>query len=130
MTAVIDSPRSRRRSTASGDAGTYSAEPVDDAAETDGADETAAVETSKVADEAKVVEESETPVSEQEEISNKDENVTGSVSEQTSNTPAPAKDAELVPNVAPHDADHTWGDASSDRGHDEWLRENKPPHWG
>ncbi len=148
MTAVIDSPRSRRRSTASGDAGTDSTGSVPDGAETaDGAekadsaekadavetadaDEAAAVATSKVGDEAKVVEESETPVSEQEEISNEDENVTGSVSEQTSNTPAPAKEAELLPKVAPHDADHTWGDATSDRGHDEWLRENKPPHWG
>lgn len=38
--------------------------------------------------------------------------------------------AGLLPKVAPNDAAHTWGDQSKNRGHDEWLRENKPPHWG
>lgn len=36
----------------------------------------------------------------------------------------------VLPKISPSDADHTWGDSSSHRGHDEWLRENKPPHWG
>lgn len=41
-----------------------------------------------------------------------------------------AQDAAILPKVAPHDDAHTWGDDRRDRGHDEWLRENKPPHWG
>ncbi len=47
--------------------------------------------------------------------------------------PAPetkADDSEVLPTVAPHDEAHTWGDDPGDRGHDAWLRENKPPHWG
>jgi hypothetical protein len=44
-------------------------------------------------------------------------------------TPA-SEESDVLPKVAPNDAAHTWGDAPSDRGHDEWLRENKPPHWG
>lgn len=42
---------------------------------------------------------------------------------------ATSDDAEVLPKVAPHDAAHTWGDDLGDHGHDEWLRENKPPHW-
>lgn len=40
------------------------------------------------------------------------------------------EDAAVLPKVAPHDDAHTWGDNRNDRGHDAWLRENKPPHWG
>ncbi len=43
---------------------------------------------------------------------------------------APSSDSPLLPKEAPSDADHTWGDGQSEHGHDEWLRENKPPHWG
>ena len=43
---------------------------------------------------------------------------------------APSSKAPLLPKEAPGDAAHTWGDGQSEHGHDEWLRENKPPHWG
>lgn len=39
-------------------------------------------------------------------------------------------DAGVLPKLAPNDAAHTWGDDRANQGHDEWLRENKPPHWG
>ncbi|WP_207343578.1 AAA family ATPase [Arthrobacter sp. E3] len=46
-------------------------------------------------------------------------------------TPAtPSIESEVLPKEPPNDAAHTWGDNPEDRGHDAWLRENKPPHWG
>ncbi|WP_026555715.1 DUF4011 domain-containing protein [Arthrobacter sp. 35W] len=42
----------------------------------------------------------------------------------------PANDSEpVLPKVAAEDDPAQWGD-SGDAGHDEWLREQKPPHWG
>ena len=28
------------------------------------------------------------------------------------------------------DTDAGWGERTDDRAHDEWLREQRPPHWG
>lgn len=37
--------------------------------------------------------------------------------------------AGILPNKAAEDDPRRWGDAP-DNDHDEWLKENKPPHWG
>ncbi|WP_354146136.1 AAA family ATPase [Arthrobacter sp. 754] len=37
--------------------------------------------------------------------------------------------AGILPNKAAEDDPRRWGDAPDD-DHDEWLKENKPPHWG
>lgn len=34
----------------------------------------------------------------------------------------------VVPKTAGEDDPRSWGDAGDD--HDEWLREQRPPHWG
>lgn len=34
----------------------------------------------------------------------------------------------LVPTTAGEDDPRSWGDAEDD--HDDWLREQRPPHWG
>lgn len=144
MTAVPDSPRSRRRSSAAAAPEVAEAPEPDEVAaaevaDADAPDQAPAVVAAAVAeatpeageaDEPEVVEESDTPVSEQEMGPDQDAAVNESEAEQTPKIVVPAKESDLLPKVAPHDADHTWGDASSDRGHDEWLRENKPPHWG
>jgi hypothetical protein len=50
-----------------------------------------------------------------------------------SQAPAPeapeAGTAAILPNKAAEDDPRTWGDGT-DADHDEWLKENKPPHWG
>ncbi|MFB9164504.1 MULTISPECIES: DUF4011 domain-containing protein [Arthrobacter] len=116
MTAVIDSPRSRRRQ---GSDGEQSGETLE-----------AAQEQPAVASTPKETEEGERLVGEQAETT-RDENLVSAPDGATENTPAQtAPESELLPKIAPHDADHTWGDDTSDRGHDAWLRENKPPHWG
>ncbi|WP_415854327.1 DUF4011 domain-containing protein [Sinomonas sp. G460-2] len=38
--------------------------------------------------------------------------------------------APLIPRRAAEDDPRSWGDADSDGGHDDWLREQRPPHWG
>lgn len=58
------------------------------------------------------------------------ESTSEAAAEEDSKTAPAESDSALLPKIAPHDADHTWGDSASDRGHDAWLRENKPPHWG
>jgi hypothetical protein len=37
--------------------------------------------------------------------------------------------AGILPNKAAEDDPRAWGDGP-DNDHDEWLKENKPPHWG
>ncbi|MFQ4150057.1 DUF4011 domain-containing protein [Arthrobacter sp. LAPM80] len=129
MTAVIDSPRSRRR-TSGTDA---EAEPAtvgtgaEPSAEAD-AEEPATADSEPTA--AKVVEESEAPMKEQEEATSGGQTPGPVVAEAADKHVASSADSDVLPKVAPHDADHTWGDAPSDTGHDAWLRENKPPHWG
>ncbi|ALE06943.1 AAA family ATPase [Arthrobacter sp. ERGS1:01] len=82
-------------------------------------------------------EEGVTPVSEPGENNNgennKDESAAPVTDDATADsaTAKPAgTESDVLPKVAPHDAAHTWGDEPGDRGHDAWLRENKPPHWG
>lgn len=36
----------------------------------------------------------------------------------------------ILPKRGAHDAAYTWGDKDDSAGHDEWLKENRPPHWG
>ncbi|ALV46258.1 AAA family ATPase [Arthrobacter alpinus] len=122
MTAVIDSPRSRRRTPSAAESTADAAEPVEasESVPTLGA----AVASNQVAEEKQEVEEGETPVSENDKTS-----ATEAAEPAPEVVPA-AKEPELLPKVAPHDAAHTWGDSTSENGHDEWLRENKPPHWG
>lgn len=47
----------------------------------------------------------------------------GSAAERDAAAPAPA-----VPTLAAEDDPRSWGDEPDD--HDEWLREQRPPHWG
>lgn len=67
-----------------------------------------------------------------EETTNADSPVASSSNAKVAKTEtAPAKPSEgVLPKVAAHDAAHTWGDSDESRGHDEWLKENRPPHWG
>ena len=144
MTAVIDSPRSRRRSgrvtEAGADGGPAAAEaestdtapPVVEAADVSAEDATmsdsAVTGGTDLAGEpqrVEVIAESETAVSEQAEDKGSEE-----AEGQSEKTAGESPDSPVLPKEAPHDADHTWGDSASDRGHDAWLRENKPPHWG
>jgi hypothetical protein len=37
--------------------------------------------------------------------------------------------SDLLPKVAGEDDPRSWGDAGQ-RDHDEWLKEQRPPHWG
>lgn len=37
---------------------------------------------------------------------------------------------ELLPKFAAKDDPRTWGDREDEQGHDTWLREQRPPHWG
>ncbi len=140
MTAVIDSPRARRRSTASaapaagageepGNATVADPETPEPAAQEhavlvpDTAEDSGQVPASPdgVVADGTASEEKETAMSEPRKP----------LSTETKDQPVPAaKESPVLPKVAPNDADHTWGDMPSDRGHDEWLRENKPPHWG
>ncbi|MDQ6741029.1 MAG: hypothetical protein M3021_11915, partial [Actinomycetota bacterium] len=48
----------------------------------------------------------------------------GSVSEDAAAAAEP-----LLPTVAAQDDPRTWGD-NADEGHDDWLKEQRPPHWG
>lgn len=41
-----------------------------------------------------------------------------------------AQQAGILPKISPSDASYTWGDRDESKSHDDWLRENKPPHWG
>ena len=144
MTAVIDSPRSRRRSgrvtEAGADGGPAAAEaestdtapPVVEAADVSAEDaiisDSAVTGGTDLAGEpqrVEVIAESETAVSEQAEDKGSEE-----AEGQSEKTAGESPDSPVLPKEAPHDADHTWGDSASDRGHDAWLRENKPPHWG
>lgn len=131
MTAVMDSPRSRRRTGASPDRSSDESAPSGDAANVpseDAASGDAATEDSQPAKDAEVSssnEESVTVVSGAQETP-----ADNAADDSTTTKAAPATDSTLLPKVAPNDADHTWGDSPSDRGHDAWLRENKPPHWG
>ncbi|MGA7203951.1 MAG: DUF4011 domain-containing protein [Specibacter sp.] len=61
-----------------------------------------------------------------------DSNSDATESPESAGAPAPtpgSPESEVLPKVAPNDEAHTWGDAATERGHDEWLRENRPPHW-
>lgn len=102
MTAVIDSPRSRRR--------TPAPDTDKDAVSASEGSPTTVDETSKTANEP---------------------TVNSGVDAENKDVPAVTPDTEgVLPKVAPHDAAHTWGDELGGQGHDEWLQENKPPHWG
>lgn len=139
MTAVIDSPRSRRRQGAETEPST---EPKDDdshggedaATRPAQADEDAAKETESEKGAPLMGEQAESLNGKNGEEDVAPDAAAGiaseSGSEQDKKTTPATSDSELLPKIAPHDADHTWGDAVSDRGHDAWLRENKPPHWG
>ncbi len=129
-TAVLDSPRARRRNpapAASSPEGKVEkvAEPGESRRDSTTAGEAAADGTAPGAA-TTASEESVTPVSTPESAQDApaDENA------KPAGTVPPATDSSVLPKIAPNDADHTWGDTGSDRGHDEWLRENKPPHWG
>ena len=149
MTAVMDSPRSRSRNGAVASGGDEDATVeandtgVDSGAVLDSATE---VDTETEANDLPVDTDINAPDATQEadvvpgnnesvpSMSEKDLEPNG---ETTPDEPKPAdapateaSEQELLPRVAPNDADHTWGDNLDDRGHDAWLRENKPPHWG
>ena len=125
MTAVIDSPRSRRRPAAGA--------PTGPAATRGGS---AATEPNRPAPAGHTMDDWEA-------VRASEESVT-TVNKPAKNThggnapadgPAAAADtteddAGVLPKLAPNDAAHTWGDDRANQGHDEWLRENKPPHWG
>jgi hypothetical protein len=152
MTAVIDSPRSRRRNNgadnaqgpagnADGSAGNADGQAgrvrsKESAAPTETAPEDAAPQATPDAapdaapQETEVVEGSDAPMSDADQPGNGGEAPSNAASQQAAKPAAPSKDADLLPKVAPNDAAHTWGDAPADLGHDAWLRENKPPHWG
>jgi hypothetical protein len=51
---------------------------------------------------------------------------------QTADGPAPAQEPVRVvrPEQSTDDTDAGWGERSDDRQHDDWLREQRPPHWG
>ena len=131
MTAVIGSPRARRRNPVPAAAQAPAAAP--DLA-VDGAGREGAVGGEAV--ELQAREESEAPVSDQDQsrdaapAEEPDAAEQPAAPESPEAAVAPSPDSELLPKVAPNDAGHTWGDSPSDHGHDEWLRENKPPHWG
>ena len=44
----------------------------------------------------------------------------------TASTPATVVRAEQTTD----DTDAGWGERTDERAHDEWLREQRPPHWG
>ncbi|ALE92913.1 AAA family ATPase [Arthrobacter alpinus] len=112
MTAVIDSPRSRRRTPAPG--GKNDSEPAN------------AVPASAESES----EESVTTVNEPSKTTSNEPAKTSS-DDDPMETPATKPDTgDVLPKVAPNDAAHTWGDEGSNQDHDEWLQENKPPHWG
>ena len=164
MTAVLDSPRARRRSSATGTAspdaveGRGKAERESAAGTTagaapkaaDGAPAGAAHEATRARKEGgtpmgapeaakdpsngeatpgEATPGPETPDPETPGPESPDQTATAGAAKSPGIAAAPT-DSGVLPRVAPHDAGHTWGDATSDRGHDEWLRENKPPHWG
>lgn len=145
MTAVIDSPRSRRRNgvqaeeAGAADAGD-GADSVGSGGESPDATAPGELELEEMIDEggaavgAQAVngDGTESAAVPGEEALAKEENpATEEVQDgQDAKVAALVADSPLLPKVAPNDADHTWGDAPSSRGHDEWLRENKPPHWG
>ena len=134
MTAVIGSPRARRRNPVPAAAQAPAAAPdlaVDGAGREDAGDAAGSE-----AVEVQAREESEAPVSDQDQsrdaapAEEPDAAEQPAAPESPEAAVAPSPDSELLPKVAPNDAGHTWGDSPSDHGHDEWLRENKPPHWG
>lgn len=161
MTAVIGSPRSRRRNGATaagaGEAATSApttgetgvgedaaAEPTTaedatkatEAAGTEDTDvQTGTADSADSADAgasaaAKNSEESVSPMSEKAGEQGSDEIADDAEPKDAATSATPSTEQKLLPNEAPNDADHTWGDDRNDRSHDAWLRENKPPHWG
>jgi hypothetical protein len=42
--------------------------------------------------------------------------------------PEPAR--VVRPEQTTDDTDAGWGERSDDSQHDDWLREQRPPHWG
>ena len=45
--------------------------------------------------------------------------------------PAPARPAEPdLPEQTVDDTDLGWGEPPRQSGHESWLREQRPPHWG
>lgn len=43
---------------------------------------------------------------------------------------AAESDAPLIPQRAAEDDPRSWGDRESDQDRDQWLKEQRPPHWG
>lgn len=124
MTAVIDSPRSRRRQEVEADASTEPGEDLPVAAPSEKTSE-------ELEEGAPLVSEQADGHDKADSVGTPSEGQPGEQEKEQDNKAVEARpDSELLPKIAPHDADHTWGDRTSDRGHDAWLRENKPPHWG
>ncbi|MFC8303660.1 DUF4011 domain-containing protein [Specibacter sp. NPDC057265] len=106
MAAVVDAPRVRRRGNQGGDSAVEVQEEVEEGGGT------------------------VSPSSAGNSQDDRQPEEGASVKEQQPVAAAPSSDSPLLPKEAPGDADHTWGDGPRNSGHDEWLRENKPPHWG
>lgn len=125
MTAVIDSPRARRRNVPA-EAGGSIVEPALPDTASGGAEPAVSDAPANASETAQETEpESVNTVSKSQELSSEGTNPSDSAGPTSK-----ADDSAVLPKVAPHDADHTWGDSPNKGGHDEWLRENKPPHWG
>jgi hypothetical protein len=43
---------------------------------------------------------------------------------------AAASETPLIPQRAAEDDPRSWGDQESDQDRDQWLKEQRPPHWG
>ncbi|MDD0859092.1 hypothetical protein NHF46_17830 [Arthrobacter alpinus] len=105
MTAVIDSPRSRRRQGVEADASTEPGEDFPVAAPSENTSEE--------------LEEGAPLVSEQADDHNKEDSVgtpsegpSGEQEKEQDNKPVETRpESELLPKIAPNDADHTWGTA-------------------
>jgi hypothetical protein len=41
-----------------------------------------------------------------------------------------SSDEPVLPRRAAEDDPRAWGDRESDRNHDQWLKDQRPPHWG
>ena len=45
-------------------------------------------------------------------------------------TPASKAATVVLAEQTTDDTDAGWGERTDERAHDEWLREQRPPHWG
>lgn len=126
MTAVIDSPRSRRPSHATAQAQDLASKSEESVVTVNEPAQTANAETAV----APGVEAGGGVEASDSADSDAGAALVADAEAESADAPtAVPSESELLPKVAPNDAAHTWGDDRGAEGHDEWLRENKPPHW-